>query len=522
MSLDKGLEILQNILDNQGNDEFKYLFNPKPIFDSILIKPLKKRHIIPENIYDKKTRDTDIRFEGDERFIFPIVENFRYQSDISNKGHFKKWYLTQIPVRFSLENCVHMFHKIPSKYKNQRNFYFTDQNYTDGDFIKVHLSKEKREGERISLGYKEKDDHQFYEFRNFLFEDDYLIVCKYYEEAKFLFLGAKKEDLIGINDDEIEKSCLFIQDENIVKHSTSFSVENNTEINLANDIPNPQQWLISGAPGTGKSHMIKEQAETFFKKENIFRVTFHPNYTYGQFIGTFKPIQTRDNNLTYRYQPGILIKVLLESFKKPNEKFLLIIEELNRGNTNEIFGDFLQLIERDKSGNSVYEIEPTEDLLNYIRINYPHLPQKISLPSNLYIWGTLNHSDQHTFPIDSAFYRRWKHHHIGIDEQEGFVNDYSIKLPGKSELVPWNKIRKTLNNKLSELPFIKEDQLLGPFFINAYDKHNITAEEFFYDVILYLKDNVLKDFSNRFFAHSHTSEIKKVFMDGGNIFHFSL
>ncbi|MGF7535431.1 AAA family ATPase [Bacillus mexicanus] len=521
MSLEIGLEVLQNIFDNQGNDEFKYLFNPKPIFDSILIKPLKKRHIVTENINDKKTRDADIRFEGNERFIFPVVENFRYQNDSTNKGHFKKWYLTQIPVRFSLENCGHMFHKIPTEYKVERNFYFSGLDHIDEEFVKVHLSKEKREGERISLGYKEKDDHQFYEFRKLLFEGDYLIVCKYFEEARFLFLGAKKEDLIGTSLD-LEKTNLFIQEENKIKHTTSFSIENNTAVDIVADIPNPHQWLISGAPGTGKSHMLKVQSEKFFKKENIYRVTFHQNYTYGQFIGTFKPVQTKSNNLVYRYQPGMLLKVLLESLKNPTEQYVLIIDELNRGNTNEIFGDFLQLIERDKNGRSTYEIEPTEDLLSYLEINHPDLPHKMSLPSNLYIWGTLNNSDQYTLPIDSAFFRRWKHHHIGIDENEHITNKYSLTLPNRNESVPWNKIRKTINKNLSDIPFIKEDQLLGPFFIKPSEDNNITSEEFFYDVVLYLKENVFKDLSNHFFTHSYTSEIKKVFMDGGDVFHFSL
>lgn len=519
MNIDKGIEMIQVILDNQQNNEFVYLYqNDLPLFDSILIKPLKKRHIVSENILEKFTRDSDIRLEGNEKNIFPFIQNYRYENQDGNKGHYKKWYLTQIPVRFSLENCHHLFETIPGDNSKGRINYFKTKDYEEGSFINAHLSKEKREGERLSLGYKDIDDEAFHEFRKLLFDGDYLIVCKYYGEARFLFLGAKEADLKGLTFN-INKSVIFLEERFKTKHYTSFSIQNIKEVYVKRNIPEPNQLLISGAPGTGKSYHLKEKTEQYFPEDNIHRVTFHPTYTYGQFVGTFKPKQNSDNITTYGYQIGTLMKVLIKALKNPNENYAMIVEEINRGNANEIFGDFLQLIERGPNGNSVYQIEPSEDLLFYIKNNHPELPEKLFLPSNLYIWATLNFSDQHSFPIDAAFFRRWSHYHFNINEKEEEVEDFVVMLPGRKDPINWNVIRKSINQKLSSLSFIKEDQMLGPYFMK---NPVITSDQFFYDVVLYLKENVLRDFSSHLFIYQHTSDLNKAFNEGRNIFHFTL
>lgn len=547
MSLEKGLEILQIILDNQNNQEFKYIYREgNPIFDAVAIKPLKKRHIVTENIDDKGTRDADIRIEGKMRTLFPYVANFRYEDEEDNTGHYKRWFLTQFPVAFSMENLNHLYKKKPGSHQSE-GFFFTDDNYKENSFVKVHLSKEKREGERLSIGYKEIDDPAFYEFRKLLFENDYLIICKLFQEPKYIFLGAKEEDFDGVTVD-YQKPLVYLYENDKRKHYTVFSVENikefvvpatsesyteeevtpqedttletNKELAVATDIPLPKQWLLSGAPGTGKSFKLKSESERYFKKENIHRVTFHSSYSYGQFIGSFKPKQTIDGKVSYGYQLGTLSKVLIKALESPGENFVLIVEELNRGNANEIFGDFLQLLDRDSSGNSVYPIDANEDLAVYLNQNHPYLSDRLVLPRNLYIWGTMNHSDQHTFPIDSAFFRRWEHEHIDVNENEDAVANFSVELPNNEEPIHWNTLRKQINNELSKLPFIKEDQLIGPFFIK---KEFITEEEFFSQVVLYLKENVLKDFATQILKSNRTSELKRLYEEeGGEVFHFKI
>ena len=544
MNLEKGLEVLQIILDNQNNQEFKHIYPVgNPIFDAIAIKPLKKRHIVPENIDDKGTRDADIRIEGKMRTLFPYVENFRYEDEEDNTGHYKRWFLTQFPVAFSMDNLNHLHKKKPTDHQEE-GFFFTHENYREDSFIKVHLSKEKREGERLSIGYKDIDDPAFYEFRKLLFEDDYLIICKLFQQPKYIFLGAKEEDFTGVNMD-YQKPLVFLYENDKRKHYTVFSVENLKEFAIpsykesseedtkqssetqddqgknvtAEEVPHPKQWLLSGAPGTGKSYKLKSESEKYFKKENIHRVTFHSSYSYGQFIGAFKPKHSAEGKVSYGYQLGTLMKVLIKALENPQENYVLIAEELNRGNANEIFGDFLQLLDRDGSGKSVYPIDANEDLAYYLEQNHPGLPERLILPNNLYIWGTMNHSDQHTFPIDSAFFRRWEHDHIGVNENEEAVSTFKVELPN-NEPIHWNTLRKQINNELSKLPFVKEDQLIGPFFIK---KEYITEDEFFSQVVLYLKENVLKDFATQLLRSNRTSELKRLYREeGGEVFHFKI
>lgn len=550
MSIEQGLELLKTISTNQNMKDFIHTYEEgNPVFDGIAILPLKKRHIVTENIDDKGTRDADIRIVGKMRALFPYVANFRYEDEEDNTGYYKRWFLTQFPVAFSIENLKHLHNNKPENHQEEE-FFFTEMNYQEDSFIKVHLSKEKREGERLSIGYKDIDDAAFYEFRKLLFDGDYLIICKLFQEAKYIFLGAKEKDFEGTTVD-YNKPQVYLYENDKRKHYTVFSVENIKEIlvpnefspskeeetteqtaeeihsvneqkeaNFATEVPLPKQWLLSGAPGTGKSFKLKSESEKHFKKENIHRVTFHSSYSYGQFIGAFKPKHTIEGKVSYGFQLGTLSKVLIKALENPLENYVLIVEEMNRGNANEIFGDLLQLLDRDNTGKSIYPIDANEDLSFYLKQNHPTVSERLFLPSNLYIWGTMNHSDQHTFPIDSAFFRRWEHEHIGVNENEEAVSSFKVELPLREEGIHWNTLRKQINNELSKLPFVKEDQLIGPFFIK---KEYITEEEFFSQVVLYLKENVLKDFATQLLRSNRTSELKRLYREeGGEVFHFKI
>ncbi|MGN5650738.1 AAA family ATPase [Bacillus sp. Brlt_9] len=519
MTLQEGITIVESILNLQKNNEFVSINTTLgTLFDGVLIKPLKKRHIVAENIEDKGTRDSDIRFEREERHLFPYVENFRYEDDTQSKGHHKKWFLTQLFVHFSAENCDYLFSNLSDEFKKGRDTNFFASNPVKDEFVKVHLSKEKRKGERLSLGYKDIDDPAFYEFRKLLFELDYLIICKYRNVPRYFIFGAKENDLAKLNF-KTKKSLVFLEEKAKTTHYTSFPITQRLKVETNKPIPHNQQWLISGAPGTGKSYLLKTEAQKYFKEENIQRITFHPNYAYGHFIGTFKPKQLPGQQIGYGFQLGILTKMLLKAIENPKENYVLIIEELNRGNANEILGDFIQVIERDEDGESIYQIEPNEDLSLYLEENYPHLPKKLYVPRNCYIWGTLNFGDKHTFPLDAAFLRRWDINHIGINEKENEISKYTVCLPNKDEPVLWNDVRKKLNEELMKIPFIKEDQLLGPFFAK---KKEMSEDDFFYQVIVYLKENVLKDFATQFFTHHIISELKDRYKEGENIFRFEI
>ena len=264
-------------------------------------------------------------------------------------------------------------------------------------------------------------------------------------------------------------------------------------------IPLPRNRIIFGAPGTGKSHLLEQQRKNYFDDEHYERVTFHPNYSYAQFVGAYKPVtKSADGkeDITYSFVPGPFVWVLAKAIKHPSENFLLVIEEINRANVAAVFGDVFQLLDRDEDGKSEYPIDAGEDLKKYLgKSDVPLEGGKIAIPANMYIWATMNSADQGVMPLDAAFKRRWEFEYIGIDENENQVADYEIpktKNPdGTLDFVRWNVFRKALNGKLKNLSgaSVNEDKLLGPFFINRRNLE--TAKENAEDFIRLFKSKVL-------------------------------
>lgn len=260
-------------------------------------------------------------------------------------------------------------------------------------------------------------------------------------------------------------------------------------------LPHPHNRIIFGAPGTGKSHLLEHQRKNYFNDEHYERVTFHPNYSYSQFVGAYKPVaKTVDstNDITYSFVHGPFVRVLAKAIKNPSENFLLVIEEINRANVAAVFGDVFQLLDRDEDGKSEYPIDASEDLKKYLgESGVPLEDGKIAIPANMYIWATMNSADQGVMPLDAAFKRRWEFEYIGIDENENQVADYEIpnrKNPdGSFTFVHWNDFRKALNEKLKNLSgvSVNEDKLLGPFFISKRSLE--TAKDNAQDFIRFFK-----------------------------------
>lgn len=227
----------------------------------------------------------------------------------------------------------------------------------------------------------------------------------------------------------------------------------------------------------GDDYWILKRYLDFASREPLFiqhveRVTFQPSYTYSQFVGTYKPVQDLkdEKQIKYEYVPGPFLRVYKRAVKFPNQKFLLIIEEINRANVAAVFGDVFQLLDR-KKGVSEYPIAASEDVQKYLVQNGINETQ-LAIPSNMYIWATMNSADQGVFPMDTAFKRRWKFEYIGIDDNESEVATYEIPLQkkddGNHEWIAWNQIRHSINDKLTDMK-INEDKLLGPYFISEED-----------------------------------------------------
>ncbi len=284
------------------------------------------------------------------------------------------------------------------------------------------------------------------------------------------------------------------------------SIQRDTQKALTNLIDQyPLQQIFYGAPGTGKSHKVNETTEQQ-PKENVFRTTFHPDSDYSTFVGCYKPtmkptgviLASKENEevITYKFVAQAFIKAYVRAWQT-TEPVFLVIEEINRGNCAQIFGDLFQLLDR-KDGVSEYPVDADTDLANFIRTELANssrtdIPaevkdgQKLLLPANLYIWATMNTSDQSLFPIDSAFKRRWEWKYIPIDTRK---ENWTIKVDGAD--YDWSDFLEKINKKIDSTTH-SEDKMLGFYFCKA-ENNTINAERFVNKVAFYLWNDVFKDY----------------------------
>lgn len=270
----------------------------------------------------------------------------------------------------------------------------------------------------------------------------------------------------------------------------------------------PYNRIVFGAPGTGKSFRIEKQRLGF--GGNYERVTFHPNYSYAQFVGTYKPKpKLKDEGtprekeyISYEFVPGPFLRTLIKAKKDPKNKFLLIIEEINRANVAAVFGDVFQLLDRKTDGTSEYNVATSEEMRDYLvsqgfnRVDI----ETITIPNNMYIWATMNSADQGVSPMDSAFKRRWHFEYIGIDTGSSEISNKKIKLKPYGE-IKWNSLRTRINDRLTEADLnVNEDKLIGPFFISNKELISSNIDEIFKSkLLMYLFEDVLKHRKGKLF-----------------------
>lgn len=274
--------------------------------------------------------------------------------------------------------------------------------------------------------------------------------------------------------------------------------------------PNVYQQIFYGAPGTGKSNTIKRNVDN--EKKICFRTTFHPDSDYSTFVGAYKPSMKptgtalasgeKEEIITYKFIPQAFTKAYAAAWNTTEDVFL-VIEEINRGNCAQIFGDLFQLLDR-KGGKSEYPIEADTDLANYLQEALAKSPrtdipqeiksgERLMLPQNLYIWATMNTSDQSLFPIDSAFKRRWDWVYIPIKPHA--EENYKIKIG--NETYDWWGFLQKINSVIDDTTH-SEDKKLGYFFVNTESK-TVCAEKFVSKVLFYLWNDVFKNYG---FDHS--------------------
>ena len=238
--------------------------------------------------------------------------------------------------------------------------------------------------------------------------------------------------------------------------------------------------ILFGAPGTGKSYTLNKEKNILLGVDNEInyeRVTFHPDYSYANFVGTYKSVPYKDesgkDSITYKYVPGpfmrIYVKAILNGRTENVKPYILIIEEINRANVAAVFGDVFQLLDRDDYGVSEYPIQASEDMKKYLAEVLGGDPDdfcQLRIPDNMFIWATMNSADQGVFPMDTAFKRRWDFTYLGIDDSENeLIGKYVVLGNQNRQKVEWNKLRKAINVFLAKQK-INEDKQLGPYFIS--------------------------------------------------------
>lgn len=298
----------------------------------------------------------------------------------------------------------------------------------------------------------------------------------------------------------------------------------------------PLQQIFYGAPGTGKSHAINELTAG----KDVIRTTFHPDTDYSTFVGAYKPttksvpvttvIGTNavpvmyngkgmmEDKIVYEYVSQAFLQAYVAAWRKycdvqegeePVDEFL-VIEEINRGNCAQIFGDLFQLLDRGDEGFSEYPIKADSDMKKLLEKEFEGLEIKnkeginalfkggkdivaevlagdvLLLPNNLYIWATMNTSDQSLFPIDSAFKRRWDWNYVPISDAG---KNWMIEVNGAQ--YDWWNFLEAINDKVYHATY-SEDKKLGYFFCKAKDGV-ISADKFVSKVIFYLWNDVFKD-----------------------------
>lgn len=241
--------------------------------------------------------------------------------------------------------------------------------------------------------------------------------------------------------------------------------------------------ILYGVPGAGKSHTIK--TEYLDKKTKTERVVFHPDYTYSDFVGQILP-KSINGNVTYDFIPGPFTKIVRDAYRNPSEKFILIIEEINRGNAPAIFGDIFQLLDRDEMAkiydetSKTYVENPNYKASEYgisnadvAKIVYENESHEVKLPSNLSIICTMNTSDQNVFTLDTAFQRRWNMRLIDnsfkkdTEEEKMFAETHILDTD-----VSWENFCETINAQILEKNqnmTSSEDKRLGTHFVNQDD-----------------------------------------------------
>lgn len=406
---------------------------------------------------------------------------------------------------------------------------------------------DERGGDRIGVDCKEyANQDRICVLKQFLTEKLLLNPGEDYFILEDVGSDGRSFNLYGVHSSEIPATVLLDKFKGQV---VDMDESQETEIIKNNQ---PLQVIYYGAPGTGKSFTIDDMTDD----KNSVRTTFHPDSDYASFVGAYKPTmedvpisatyQTKEGSygeyltktekhpgterkIVYKYVPQAFLKAYVAAWSNLDTPYFLIIEEINRGNCAQIFGDLFQLLDRNNAASSSYAIHADEDITQFLSSDIKGFAslsdeQKdairtfelhkdngktqavgqdilngklLLLPPNLYIWATMNTSDQSLFPIDSAFKRRWNWKYMPIeyhpiDKKTQQPIDWNFQIGDNR--YSWGQFLSKINPEIYTLTE-SSDKQMGYFFAKADNTTGIISEEVFLNkVLFYLWTDVFKDF----------------------------
>ncbi|WP_163195873.1 AAA family ATPase [Clostridium thermarum] len=528
MSFGDAYNIVKKILNNIGvylQDEQNY--------DGIAVKKLESSNTLDEG---RTTNQTHIAITSSQMDIFPYLRAEGYFStDFHDRDEdLKKYFSLRIPVQIDKNNYEYLKN---SNVDKNININFGDKSKLN---VYSHVVRSRRfeAADQVQLSFISFDHDDFINFRKLIHRGDFLIILKEKQKFSYEFYGVRGSDINynGISlqslNNKFEKintntfvsaSEIYLEDENKndKKHHSDFKGEN---------------IIYYGAPGTGKSHTLEEISRDF---DYVERVTFYPEYTHDDFIGSFMPSMTFDKKQLgeyvsldetemklpgkpmpyYTYIPGPFTLALVQALNNPDKSVLLIVEELNRANAPAVFGEFFQLLDRKNNGESKYSISVSNEYSEYLssQVETYSKGDKVTIPANFTICATMNSADQGVNPLDSAFKRRWNFIYVPIDFSKAKHRDYEIEYTNKK--VTWEVFATTINEQLKRRE-INEDKHLGQYFITETEITN--SYKFASKILLYLFDDVLKFNRRGFFKSEYKtfSDLLNAFIYGKEIFEF--
>lgn len=532
---------IKNIIEKEGGasvNDLLLIYKFDAYFLLEIVRPSDVRYNHFFELYNNKERHVICNFD-DSSFTNQALVDEEYRK-------FKKllsWFVGQSRINNGLIEGKKVQGQGYLFDSSIRNFYKEWREY-DGFTLDCNLQAGKKEGGPTNFSTSKRNYINYYGFD---------IRPKYNEEGDivYFYLDVNKKDVEDVLDKEFSPNKYIVVDldlfsnnepnELIKKLFGDFKKLIDLHLDFQKSVEplkGGENLLIYGTPGCGKSYFVANTLLHEIVEDNVFRCTFYQDYANSDFVGQILPEVEPDGSVTYKFIPGPFALALRKALEKPGQKVAIVIEELNRGNAPSIFGDVFQLLDR-VDGVSRYDIQNI-NLTRYLddELGFDDAHKKIKIPSNLFIYATMNTSDQNVFTLDTAFKRRWKFKKLenkfdDYMDEDGykFSHDYKDYLVPGSGNMTWQELVEKINKyMLNHGEGINaEDKQLGVFFVekevlvdpNNNDESDKKKKEFAYKVLEYLWDDVAKFNKPAWFndkIHSIDELIDGYMNEGLNVF----